>query len=232
MAPKRIGILGGTFDPVHLGHLIPAEYAFNHLKLDSLLLVPAGNPVHRPRQILAPAEHRLRMCRLAVEPLPGFGVSDIEITRSEPSYTVLTLEHFRETLGPASRLRQSPPEADGGRTAGKPGADLFLLAGDDNLPLLHTWRRLPDILALATVVLLPRPGVGNPDLGPLRKVVGPECLDRVLAHRVPGPLVPISATDIRRRVGAGKSIRGLVPAPVADYIASHGLYRSPDASAG
>ncbi|MGB2998961.1 MAG: nicotinate-nucleotide adenylyltransferase [Phycisphaerae bacterium] len=218
MAPKRIGILGGTFDPVHLGHLIPAEYAFNHLKLDSLLLVPAGNPVHRPRQILAPAEHRLRMCRLAVEPLPGFGVSDIEVTRSEPSYTVLTLEHFRETLCVAM--------------ATKPGADLFLLAGDDNLPLLHTWRRLPDILALATVVLLPRPGVGNPDLGPLRKVVGPECLDRVLAHRVPGPLVPISATDIRRRVGAGKSIRGLVPAPVADYIASRGLYRSPDASAG
>ena len=218
MVSKRIGILGGTFDPVHLGHLIPAEYAFNHLKLDSLLLVPAGNPVHRPRQILAPAEHRLHMCRLAVGPLPSFGVSDIEVTRSEPSYTVLTLEHFRETLGVA--------------VATKPGADLFLLAGDDNLPLLHTWRRLPDILALATVVLLPRPGVGDPDLEPLRKVAGPECLDRLLAHRIPGPLVPISATDIRRRVAAGKSIRGLVPAPVADYIASRGLYRSPEASAG
>jgi len=212
MAPKRIGILGGTFDPVHLGHLVPAEYAFDHLKLDSLLLVPAGSPVHRPRQILAPAEHRLRMCRLAVEPLPGFGVSDIEITRSEPSYTVLTLEHFRKTLGP--------------------DADLFLLAGDDNLPLLHTWRRLPDILALATVVLLPRPSVPNPDLGPLRKVVGPERLKHLLANRVPGPLVPISATDIRRRVAAGKSIRGLVPASVADYIASRGLYRSPEANAG
>ena len=206
MAPTRIGILGGTFDPIHLGHLVPAEYACGHLRLDRLYLVPSAAPVHRPRHTPASPEHRLRMCELAAEPIPPFAVSDCEIRRTEPSYTILTLEHFAKTVGP--------------------DATIFLLIGEDNLPLLHTWHRIADIIALATLAILPRPGPKAYYVGPLCEAIGEEAVRRILASRVPSPLLDISSTDIRRRVREGRPIAGLVPATVADYIARHGLYRA------
>lgn len=209
MACARVGILGGTFDPVHYGHLLPAQYAFNHLRLDELVLVPSGPPVHRAQHTPAPAEHRLAMCRLAVTPLPRFEVSDVEVTRREPSYTVLTLEHFRARLGPA--------------------AALFLLIGADNLSSLHTWFRLRDVLALCRVVPMPRPSRGVADLSALRGALGQAAVDEVLAREVPGPLIPISATEVRRRVARGEPFRHLVPDAVAAYIARHGLYRAGNA---
>jgi len=249
MAPTRIGILGGTFDPIHLGHLVPAEYACGHLRLDRLYLVPSAAPVHRPRHAPASPEHRLRMCELAAEPLPRFAVSDCEIRRSEPSYTILTLEHFARTAGP--------------------DATIFLLIGEDNLPLLHTWHRIADLPQLARLAILPRSprhGVAEGEAGPPPQSVIPSaaeaCPERperaeresrrdasppALSERsesngsfpvsglrfpdsdmvrIPSPLVPISSTDIRRRIRDGRSIDGLVPASVADYIARHGLYRA------
>ena len=205
MAPQRIGILGGTFDPIHLGHLVPAEYACGHLRLDRLYLVPSAAPVHRPRHAPASPEHRLRMCELAAEPITPFAVSDVEIRRMEPSYTLFTLEHFARTACPH--------------------ATLFLLIGEDNLPLLHTWHRIADIVALATLAILPRPAPKASDLGLLCEAIGEEALGRILASRVPSPLLDISGTDIRQRVRTGQSIAGLVPASVADYIARHALYR-------
>jgi nicotinate-nucleotide adenylyltransferase len=206
MAPTRIGILGGTFDPIHLGHLVPAEYACGHLGLDRLYLVPSAAPVHRPRHMPASPEHRLRMCELAAETIPPFAVSDCEIRRSEPSYTAFTLEHFARTRAP--------------------NATIFLLIGEDNLPLLHTWHRIADIVTLATLAILPRPGPKACYLGPLCEAIGEEALGRILASRVPAPLLDISGTDIRQRVRTGQSIAGLVPASVADYIARHSLYRA------
>jgi len=204
---ERIGLLGGTFDPVHLGHLIPACYAFNHLRLERLLLVPSAAPVHRPGHVPAPAADRLAMCRLAARSLAGFEASGLEVERREPSYTVLTLRAIRGTVDP--------------------GAEVFLLVGEDNLPLLHTWREIGEIFRLATVALLPRPGceLREADLASLRRAVGDEAVAGLLARRVPSPRVPVSATEVRRRVAAGEPIRGLVPASVADYIAAHGLYR-------
>ena len=274
MAPTRIGILGGTFDPIHLGHLVPAEYACGHLGLDRLYLVPSAAPVHRPRHTPASPEHRLRMCELAAEPIPPFAVSDCEIRRTEPSYTILTIEHFAQTLAP--------------------NATIFLLLGEDNLPLLHTWHRIADIVALATLAILPRPIGCHPEraqrvegsrrdalppaadhppqsvipsaaeacperperaeresrrdaLPPaadhppqsvipsaaegsrrdaLPSAVQSEIRNLKSAIRIPSPLVPISSTDIRRRIRDGRSIAGLVPASVADYIARHGLYKA------
>ncbi|HUU91228.1 MAG TPA: nicotinate (nicotinamide) nucleotide adenylyltransferase [Phycisphaerae bacterium] len=200
----RIGILGGTFDPIHLGHLIPATYACNHLSLDRLLLVPSASPVHRPLHQPAAAAHRLAMCRLAAAALPPFDVSDTEVARSEPSYTVLTLEHL------AARFGQ--------------GSELILLVGEDNLHLLHTWRRLDEILRLASVAVLPRPIAEPPDLAPLEAAIGKEGVAALLARGVPSPLIPISATEIRRRIRAGMPITGLVPTSVAAYIAENGLY--------
>ena len=145
------------------------------------------------------------MCELAAKPIPPFDVSDCEIRRTEPSYTAFTLEHFARTACPH--------------------ATLFLLIGEDNLPLLHTWHRIADIVALATLAILPRPAPKASDLGPLCEAIGEEALGRILASRVPAPLLDISGTDIRQRVRTGQSVAGLVPASVADYIARHALYR-------
>jgi len=201
----RIGLLGGTFDPIHLGHLIPAFYAFNHLCLDRLLLIPSASPVHRPGHVPASAADRLHMCRLAAASAPGLEASAMEIDRPEPSYTVLTLRQLRSALGE--------------------GPELVLLLGEDNLPLLDAWREVSAIFRLATVAVMPRPGCRVGDLQRLRAAVGDEAVEGMLARRAPGPPIPISATAVRGRVAAGESIRGLVPASVAAYIEEAGLYR-------
>jgi len=201
---NRIGILGGTFDPIHLGHLIPAVYAFNHLCLDRLLLIPSALPVHRPRHQAAPAAARLQMCRLAAAAVPGFEPSAVEVERREPSYTVLTLRRLRDSVAP--------------------GTALVLLIGEDNLPALHLWREVEAVFRLSTVALLPRPGCGEADLSCLREAVGDEAVASLLSRRVPSPEVPISATALRQRLGRGESVAGLVPASVAAYIAEAGLY--------
>jgi len=204
MRPQRVAILGGTFDPIHLGHLVAAQYAFHHLGVDRLVLIPSAAPVHRPRHQPASGKHRLRMCRLAVQPLPPFDVSDVEVARREPSYTVITLRRLSELFGPETVL--------------------YLLLGEDNLPLLHTWRDYREVLRLSRIVPMPRP-LGPPaDLGPLRATLGSTEVDAILARRVPAPLVPLSSTDLRDRLRSGRSIEGLVPASVAAYIAENRLY--------
>ena len=200
----RIGILGGTFDPVHLGHLIPAQYALQHLALDRLLLVPSAAPVHRPLHMPAAAEHRLRMCQLAAADIPRFEASDIEARRTEPSFTVLTLEHFTRTMPVGTRL--------------------YLLVGEDNVPLLHTWRDIRRIAELADISILPRPCDGPADTAALEAILGAGAVRDILARWVPGPRIPVSATEIRRRIREGRPIDGLVPASVAAYIAAHRLY--------
>jgi nicotinate-nucleotide adenylyltransferase len=206
----RIGILGGTFDPIHLGHVIPAQYAFDYLRLDRLLLIPSAAPVHRPRHVTAPGEDRLRMCRLAAASLPHFSVCDIEVARPTPSYTVLTLRYFAEML--------------------PPGTELILLVGEDNLPLLHTWLNIDEVFRLSTVVVLPRPHDGPADLSPLTAAIGKSAVCGLLKRRIPAPLIPISATDIRNRVHGHRPITGLVPRSVSHYIAEGGLYAAPDSS--
>ena len=201
---QRIGILGGTFDPVHLGHLIPAQYALGHLGLDRLLLVPSAAPVHRPLHVPASPEHRLRMCRLAAAAVPRLEASDIETCRTEPSFTVLTLEHFTRTMPAGTRL--------------------YLLVGEDNLPLLHTWRDIRRIARLAEIAVLPRPCDGPADTAALDALLGAPAVRDILARWVPAPRIPVSATDIRHRVREGLPISGLVPASVAAYISEHRLY--------
>ena len=150
--------------------------------------------------------HRVRMCELAAAALPGFSVSDMETRRTEPSYTILTLRALKETLA-----RQ---------------AELVLLVGEDNLPTLHSWRNVDEILNLATVAILPRPAAAPYDLLPLRAALGDSTVDAIIARRVPSPLVPISSTEIRARIRDGRPITSLVPAMVADYIAATSLYKS------
>ena len=197
----HVGVFGGTFDPVHLGHLVAAEEATELLALDEMLFVPAGHPWFKAGETVTDAEHRLNMVRLAVESNPRFRVCAVEVARPGPSYTVDTLEHLREKAPSAT--------------------ELFLVLGVDALAEMHRWRCPERVFELATVVGVARPGAEF-DPEPLSSVL-PCAAERVIMLDV--PLVDVGATDLRRRASAGRSLRYLVPDGVEEYILEHGLYR-------
>jgi nicotinate-nucleotide adenylyltransferase len=197
--PGSVGILGGTFDPIHHGHLAIAEEAREALGLERVLFMPASLPPHKPGRPVTGPEHRLAMVRLAVAGNPAFEASDLEVRRGGVSYTVDTLERI---------------VADG---VPRP----WLILSSEALALLPTWREPRRILALARLAVVPRDGFDP--LGPAW-VEGafPGAADRVTF--LPGPLLPISGSVVRRRAHAGRSVRYLVPDAVAAYIAQHRLY--------
>lgn len=207
----RIGIYGGSFDPVHVGHLLVAESCREAARLDRVDFLPAAVPPHKQSRGLAAAEHRLAMLELAIGGNPGFGVRDDELARGGVSWTVDTLAAI---------------------AAARPADDIHLILGPDALADLPTWRDPARILALATLVAVEREGlddvaavVADPALATL---LGPERARRVIDTCVRCPLVGIRSTELRRRVAAGRSIRYLTPAAVERYIAAQGLYASPD----
>ena len=196
----RTGIFGGTFDPIHIGHLIAATELRHALDLDRVIFIPTGSPPHKGNVTVAPAADRLAMLRLAIGGITEFDVSTIEVDRAGPSYTLDTLLSLR---------------------IADPNADLLLLMGEDSLRDLTTWRQPEGILALAEIGVATRPGV-NVNLATLAKTL-PATRDRVAI--VPIPDIGISSRDIRRRVSKGEPIRFQVPAPVEDHIRRRGLYR-------
>ncbi len=199
VVPGSVGILGGTFDPIHHGHLAIAEDAREALGLERVLFVPAAVPPHKLGQAVSAPDHRLAMVRLAVAGNPAFAVSDIEVRRGGASYTVETLEALR---------------ADG-------LAEPWLLLSSEALALLPTWREPHRILELARLAVVPR--AGSDPLGPAWvEAAFPGAADRV--RFLPGPDLPISGSVVRRRARAGRSIRYLVPDAVAAYIAARRLY--------
>lgn len=188
--------MGGTFDPIHLGHLRAAESARESLGLDEVTFVPAGIPPHRPEPASAPLD-RFAMVSLATAGHPSFVASDVELRREGVSYTVDTVA---EVL------------------AARPGAEVFVIVGTDTFPEMATWKEPERLFALCSVAVVPRPANGG---DPPDTPAG--FAPRVT--RVEGPGLPISATSIRRLVREGKSVRYMVPEAVADYIAKRGLYR-------
>jgi nicotinate-nucleotide adenylyltransferase len=206
----RVGLYGGTFNPIHLGHLILAEVARERLELPVLHLVPSGSPPHKPPGDLAPAADRLAMARLAVRGNPHLRVLDLEVRREGKSYTIDTLRTIRR------RMRS--------------GAELYFLIGADSIPELPTWRETPAIIREARVVTLDRPGYEDA----FERVRGqlPDGLVRELErNRLETPRIDISSSDIRRRIREGRSARYLAPDAVLRYAARQGLYR-PDPGAG
>jgi nicotinate-nucleotide adenylyltransferase len=194
----RIGVLGGTFDPIHAGHLAAAAVAVRCARLDQVVFVPAARPPHRPPTIAAPHE-RLEMCVLAIQGNPHYAVSDLELTRNGPSYTV-------DTLAKLHRLQ--------------PGDELFLILGWDAARLFRTWHRPDEVRALASIVVVGRPGSDAPGEAEL-KSAGLTGEGVVLCLE---PTPDVSASEIRRAVAAGESIAGKVPAAVEQYIAATRLY--------
>jgi nicotinate-nucleotide adenylyltransferase len=199
-----IALFGGTFDPIHHGHLIVARAVLEQLDFESVVFIPAQNPPHKIGLELSDASHRLEMARLAVEGERYFDVSDVEIRRAGLSYTVVTVESYRQMVGP--------------------DVPLAWIIGADSLPELHSWYRIGELIDSCRVVTAARPGYDVPDLAPLRRTLSPEQIDRLCRDVLATPAIDISATDIRRRVREGLSVRYLVPEPVRAYIHQQGLY--------
>ncbi len=202
--PVRIGILGGTFNPVHVGHLAMAEGAREALRLERVLFIPANVPPHKDALGLAPCEDRLRMLHLALDGNPDFEVSDVECERPAPSYTVDTLKALREGL-----------DAD---------AEMFFIIGADSVPELPTWHRIDDLVHMCTIVPVNRPGISLENMSALAKAIGADEAEALLRRLIHLPLVDVSSTEIRKRVRTNRSIRYLVPEQVRAYILARGLY--------
>lgn len=197
----KLGVMGGTFDPAHNGHLAVAEYARVCLDLDEVVFVPAGRQWLKDGETISPAADRLAMVEAAIGSSAQFSVSRVDIDRPGPTYTVDTLADLSRTRG-----------AD---------VELYLVVGTDALSELHRWREPSRVLTMATVVGIGRPGSEDPDLSKLEAVAsGASRLVLLTA----GPGIDVSGFDIRRRVSAGHAIGHLVPGAVEKYIRRHGLY--------
>lgn len=199
----RLGILGGSFDPVHYGHLLLAECCREACRLDDVWFVPAATPPHKQSRPLTPARQRLEMLELATSSHSAFRVCDLELQRRGLSYTVDTLQEIR---------------------ASEPQAELFLLLGADSLHDLPMWRDPQRICQLATPIAVGRPGHPPPRYDALATVVSAEQLQAMRSQQVEMPLIDLSSSDIRRRVAAGQSIRYRTPAAVEQLIYSQRLY--------
>lgn len=197
-------LFGGSFDPIHHGHLIVSRHAAEHLGVERVVLIPSANPPHKQRIVLAPAANRIELCRLAVNGDALFEVSDWETGQAAPSYTLHTVRHFRVLW---------------------PEAPLYWLIGMDSLAELSSWYRVGELASLCTLVTVRRPGSPEPDLSPLAGLMSAEQLRELGEHILVSPLVDVSATDIRARVRGGRSIRYLVPDAVREAIRARGLYR-------
>jgi len=202
-APRRIGILGGTFDPPHLGHLWLATLATEALQLDRVLFMPAAQPPHKRRQEISGATDRLLMTRLAISDNRDFELSAIEMERPGPSYTVDSVEELQRQVG--------------ARTS------LYLVMAADSLSQIETWREPDRLLSLVEWVVGPRPGVELPQRTALDRRFG-EAAKRI--HLLSGPSLDVSSSEIRARVAAGHTIRYLVPRAVEELIVERSLYRA------
>ena len=206
VARVRVALMGGTFDPPHIGHFLAASDAFDQLQLDRLFFVPTATQPLKQHQVSSPANHRLRMVQLMVEGDTRFEVDEIEIKRMGLSFTVDTLGEY------AGRF---------------PDAERFFLLGVDAFALLDQWRDAPRVVSLAHLVVLTRSTDGTDGVDPrtvtekVRQIGGSQALaPRVLDTR----RVDVSSTEIRERVRAGRSIRGYVSDAVGRYIENNGLY--------
>ncbi|MBE7043125.1 MAG: nicotinate (nicotinamide) nucleotide adenylyltransferase [Ruminococcaceae bacterium] len=191
---KRVALYGGVFDPVHSGHVAVAEQILTELKPDELFLIPCGNPPHKKGRRISDGYHRAQMLRIATQSMKKVFVSDYEIARTETSYTVHTLEHFKKKYGQDT--------------------ELIWVIGADNIKPFFSWYQPKRILELATIAVLARPGFNRKDA----QTAFPDC------YIIGQKQINVSSTQIRENCKIGKSITGLVPPSVEEYIKEHSLY--------
>lgn len=204
MKKKRLGILGGTFDPPHNAHLILAQHAYEQLELDKVLFVPAGVPPHK-NGTRTSVEDRLAMLEAVLSDNPHFEISRVDIDRPGPHYTIDTIRILQEQ---------------------NPDAELFFIMGGDVFRDLPNWERPQDLFATAklAVAVMRRPGVDGSDLrADMHGNIIPDLENHTIM--LTSPLIEFSSTDIVERLMNGKSVRYMVPQPVLEYIEEHGLYK-------
>jgi nicotinate-nucleotide adenylyltransferase len=200
---KRIGVMGGTFDPIHYGHLVAAEAVRAEFGLDRVIFIPTGNPPHKQHISITGSEHRYLMTVLATSSNPDFEVSRIEVDKSELTYTIDTIKELQRIYGDA--------------------ADLYFITGADAVLELLTWHKIEELLTLCKFIAVTRPGFDKQALEQKIEEITSKYNGEIICLEV--PLLAISSTDIRERAGSGKTIKYLVPEAVEEYIGKHGLYR-------
>ncbi len=201
----RIGILGGTFNPVHIGHLIIAEEVYYRHGLSRVIFIPAGIPPHKGAENLTEARHRYEMVKLATKDNDHFEVSDEEVSREGKSFTIDTVDANPERYGKDS--------------------DLHLIVGMDTVNELPTWKDIKRLSTLCRIVVVNRPGNTLANLDQLIPVMGKEKVEEIKRIHVEIPPIGISSTDIRDRLKKGLHTRYIVPPEVRQYIEKHGLYK-------
>ncbi|MFH1087972.1 MAG: nicotinate-nucleotide adenylyltransferase [Chloroflexota bacterium] len=199
----KTAILGGTFDPIHIGHLVIAEQAAHRLQLEQVLFIPAGNPRLKTNPSVIPAYHRLEMTRLAIAGNPRFRLSDMEVKRPGPTYTVDTVRQLKAETGE--------------------GRELFFIMGWDSLENIRSWKEPASLVKMCRLVTVPRVGYARPSLKTLEENI-PGISEAV--EFLDAPLIGVTSSDIRDGVTRGLSIRYLVPEAVERYILEQRLYRS------
>lgn len=200
----RLGVIGGSFDPVHMGHLSIAEEAREVFELERVVFVPAAQPPHKGGKTGAPAADRMRMVELAISGNPHFIVSDIEMRREGPSYTIDTLEEIQRMY---------------------PGMGVYFVVGADSLAELHSWHRACELVERFDFIIIGRPGAAGVSLSKLEEKFGAEAARKLDRYYLRSGFFDLSATEIRRRIGEGSSIRYLAVPAVERYILSKGIYR-------
>lgn len=203
---RRIGLLGGSFNPIHHGHLSIARSVADRLDLDRVLFLPSADPPHKAAGALTDAAHRIAMVKLAIEGDALLDFSDYDATRSGPSYTIDTVTHLQAQLGTDVRL--------------------FWIIGADWIADLAGWRRISDLVERCTIVTAARPGWSGFPREALGDALSESQVSALEANVLDTPMVDVSATEIRRRVAMGESIDAMVPAVVVEYIERNDLYGS------
>ena len=198
---KRVGVMGGTFDPVHIVHLILAENALKQFDLDEILMLPNGDPPHKTGKKITPASHRIAMLRLASEGVAYFRVDDMELRRAGYSYTSVTLKELREA---------------------HPDTDYYFIMGGDSVFQIETWHRPEEVMSQCVILAAIRDQVSMADFK-AQIVRLKEKYDADI-RIIDLPDMMLSSTEIRRRIREGRSVRFMTPDPVCDYIKEHHLY--------
>ncbi|MFP4176298.1 MAG: nicotinate-nucleotide adenylyltransferase [Candidatus Brocadiia bacterium] len=201
---KTTGLFGGSFNPVHMAHLVLAERVREVAGLDRVLFIPARRPPHKSQRKIAPDVHRMEMLRRATEPNPAFAVSPVELDRDGPSYTLTTVRELRGRMGE--------------------GAELSLILGADSVLDLPNWWHADELVREVDVIGFRRPGYDLSDLDELRRAFGDLVTERIAGSVIDAPRLEISATEIRHRVEAGRSVRYLVPECVRQYMKRNHVY--------
>jgi nicotinate-nucleotide adenylyltransferase len=200
---SKIGIMGGTFDPIHYGHLVAAEVARAEFGLDKVIFIPAGRPPHKQQQGITDPEHRYLMTALAISSNPNFEVSRLEVDKNELTYTIDTVKELQGLYGEDT--------------------DIYFITGADAVLELLTWYKIEELLTLCTFIAVTRPGFDRRILEQKIGEISSKYNGEILFIEV--PLLAISSTDIRERIRSGKPIKYLLPEAAEEYIGRHGLYR-------